>query len=80
MITVYGTPECRQCKLTVRYLSDRSVEHEYVDIEADEAAYAAVQELGYKSVPVVAARFPGEEGDRFWTGFRPDKLEEYVTS
>ena len=39
-----------------------------LDISEDADAYARVEEMGYRQVPVVVA------GDQHWAGFRPDMI------
>lgn len=72
MITVYSTPNCMQCKMTVRELNRRGLEHQVIDLTTDSQAYDYVtQQLGYQAAPVVTTG----SGDH-WTGFRPDKVAE----
>lgn len=54
--------------MTKRYLDQKGIAYNTVDITEDAAAYDHVTSLGYKQAPVV------EVGDRHWSGFRPDEL------
>lgn len=67
-ITVYSKPACVQCTATTRALDRQGLEYDVVDVSADAEAFALVQELGYRQVPVVIA------GERHWAGFRPDMI------
>lgn len=67
-ITVYSKPACVQCTATTRALDRKGLDYTVVDISADAAAYARVEEMGYRQVPVVVA------GDTHWAGFRPDMI------
>ncbi|KAA3506522.1 glutaredoxin-like protein NrdH [Agrobacterium vitis] len=67
-ITVYSKPACVQCNATTRALDRQGLDYLIVDISVDEDAYAKVQGLGYRQVPVVIA------GDTHWSGFRPDMI------
>lgn len=67
-ITVYSKPACVQCTATTRALDRKGLDYTVVDISADEEAYARVQDMGYRQVPVVVA------GDMHWAGFRPDMI------
>lgn len=67
--TVYTTPGCVQCDTTKRWLDQRGVNYDTVDLTQSPDDYAAVTALGYKSAPVIAV------GDNVhWGGFRPDLL------
>jgi glutaredoxin-like protein NrdH len=67
-ITVYSKPACVQCTATTRALDRQGIDYSVVDISEDTEAYALVQQLGYRQVPVVIA------GERHWAGFRPDMI------
>ena len=67
-ITVYSKPACVQCTATTRALDRQGIDYTVVDVSADAGAYALVQELGYRQVPVVVA------GETHWAGFRPDMI------
>lgn len=67
-ITVYSKPACVQCTATTRALDRQGISYEVVDVSVDAAAYALVQGLGYRQVPVVIA------GETHWAGFRPDMI------
>jgi glutaredoxin-like protein NrdH len=67
-ITVYSKPACVQCTATTRALDSAGISYDVIDLSQDIDAFAAVQELGYRQVPVVIA------GDQHWAGFRPDKI------
>ncbi len=69
-ITVYTKPSCVQCTATYRALDSKGLEYDVLDLSQDEAALAAVKELGYLQAPVVVA------DDDHWSGFRPDKIAE----
>jgi glutaredoxin-like protein NrdH len=67
-ITVYSKPACVQCTATTRALDRKGIAYTLVDISQDADAYALVEGLGYRQVPVVVA------GERHWAGFRPDMI------
>lgn len=67
-ITVYSKPACVQCTATTRALDRQGVPYEIIDISTDADAYALVQGLGYRQVPVVVT------GETHWSGFRPDMI------
>lgn len=67
-ITVYSKPACVQCTATTRALDRQGIDYTIIDVSTDETAYALVQGLGYRQVPVVVA------GETHWAGFRPDMI------
>lgn len=71
-ITVYSKPACVQCTATTRALTKKGIDYTVVDISADAEAFARVQELGYRQVPVVIA------GEQHWAGFRPDMIGNLI--
>ena len=56
MVTVYTTPKCMGCMLTKKWLTDRSIPFESVDLTdpANINDYQAIRALGHTSAPVVA--------------------------
>lgn len=68
MITVYSKPNCMPCKMTKAKLDKAGIAHETHDVTADADAFAAVEALGYREMPVVVA------GEQHWSGFRPDLI------
>lgn len=65
-ITVYTSPSCVQCEQTKKYLTSKELDYTVVDLSENQEAMDMVQELGFKSAPVVVS----PEGN--WSGFRPD--------
>ena len=78
MVTVYTTPKCMGCMLTKKWLTDRSIPFESVDLTdpANINDYEAIRALEYRTAPVVAI---GDDYETVWCGFRPDLLEEHCT-
>jgi glutaredoxin len=53
-ITVYGADWCGDCTRSKGYLNAHGVPFTYVDVDADPAAKAMIQDLtGAKSIPVI---------------------------
>ena len=69
-ITVYTKPGCAQCRATLRALGNVGLDYECIDLTADPDARDYVMSLGYLAAPVVVA------GDRHWSGFRPDHIND----
>ena len=69
-VRVYSTPSCVQCMLTKKWLNDRDISFDEVDLTESEDDYRAVLALGYKAAPIVVVA-----PDVHWGGFRVDLLE-----
>ena len=72
MVTLYTKPNCVQCTATKRYLDTKGIAYTMLDVLQDEAAYVKIVERGFLQVPVVNV------GDDWWSGFRPDRLDEIL--
>ena len=72
MITVYSKPNCVRCEMAKRYLTDKGVKFEEIDVFQDAEALAMLRDAGYSEMPVVDAN--GE----FHTGFQPNLLAKAV--
>ena len=59
-VVVYSLEGCPACRATVRAL---------VDLDRNPAALQLVKALEFASAPVVTT------GDRWWSGFRPDRIK-----
>lgn len=68
-ITVYTTPGCRQCKLTLQLLTTRGFTPEVVDLENKPLLVDAFTAQGFTQAPVV-------EVTSRWSGFRPDLINQ----
>ncbi len=77
-ITVYSMPSCAQCRFTKKWLDDRGITYDEVDLTQDAQALDAVHELGYRAAPVVFAS-PAPGVDVHWYGFQPDMLAQHCT-
>lgn len=82
-ITVYTTPDCRQCNMTKNWLDNPEKgnlkgQYNVVNLAEDEQAMEAVKALGYGSAPVVLVNDNGDTKDeKHWYGFRPDMLAQF---
>ena len=72
MMTVYGKPNCIKCELVKRYLNDKGVPFEEIDVLEDDKALASLRDEGYAELPVVDIN-----GERH-TGFQPNILAKAV--
>ena len=70
MIKVYSKPNCMQCSFAKKYLNDKGIAFEEIDVFEDDEALAKLRDKGFSQMPVVDVN-----GD-FHTGFRPDILSK----
>ncbi|MDF0479594.1 glutaredoxin-like protein NrdH [Vagococcus sp. PNs007] len=68
-ITLYTKDNCPQCKMTKRFLSEKNVSYNEVNIDTEPQYIDWLKDNGYRSVPVVTAN-----EDISIVGFRPDQL------
>jgi mycoredoxin len=66
-IVVYTTPWCRDCKVAMRFLEERGIAYEEVDIERHPEAAEIVMELndGMRKVPTLDVEGIIVSGDKF---------------
>ena len=60
-ITVYGASWCGPCQAAKKYLNDRDIPYDYVDIDENPEAMPE----GYQSIPLIVV------GDEYISGFGP---------
>ena len=72
MIKVYSKPNCVRCEMAKRYLQDKGVKFEEIDVFNDAEALAVLRDEGFSQMPVVS--MDGE----FHTGFQPNLLAKAV--
>lgn len=79
MIRVYTSPNCQGCRATKRWLTERSIPHETVDISLDENAadLAAIKAMGYVKAPVIFVGDPTKP-DAHWYGHNPVLLAHHT--
>ena len=76
MIKVYSKPDCMQCKMTKKFLSDHDVPFEEINVEENEEALEIIKEKGFKTLPVVITSNKGFVFE--FDGFQMDFLEGLV--
>ncbi|UQN31800.1 glutaredoxin family protein [Brachybacterium kimchii] len=72
ILTIYGQPDCRRCKMLMQHALRKGVPFRYIDVAEDPKAKAHIKALGYLSVPVA------EVGDEHWGGLKFTKIDELV--
>ena len=70
MIKVYSKPNCIKCEMVKRYLIDKGIKFEEIDVFEDAEALAMLRDKGFSQMPVV------DVNGEFHTGFRPDVLSK----
>ena len=68
MITIFSKPNCMSCNFAKKYLNDKGIEFEEIDVFQDAEALSMLRDAGYSEMPVV------DVNGEFHTGFRPDVL------
>ncbi len=61
-----------QCNFTKKYLEDKGIEFEEINIKDHPEVIEELKLYGFGSMPVVAV----DTLDDAWSGFRPDRLAE----
>lgn len=69
MVTVYTKPNCMQCNFTKKYLTEKEIEFQTIDVTESSEALAKVKDMGFQAVPVIVS----DKEDAFY-GFQPDRL------
>ena len=72
MITIYSKPNCMACNFSKKYLEDKGVPFEEINVFEDKEALSMLRDKGFSQMPVVS--MDGE----FHTGFQPNLLAKAV--
>lgn len=73
-IKLYGSNACMQCKTTEKFLIQKNIAFDKIDVNKSPQAIEHLSGLGYKSIPVVEILEDNILVDS-WTGFQPDKIK-----
>ena len=68
MITIFSKPNCMSCNFAKKYLDNKCVKYEEINVFEDDKALAMLRDKGFSEMPVV--NVDGE----FHTGFQPNVL------
>ena len=71
-VLVYTGPGCVACKATKRWLQNRDIAFDEIDVEKHPEAADRLREEGFTSLPVVVIK----PTDNVAVGFRPEFLKE----
>ncbi len=75
-IKIYSTPTCTYCIILKKYLTDKGVEVEEVDVSQDEEAKKyMIEKTNQMTVPVT--ELPNGE---FVIGFKKNEIDKYLES
>lgn len=72
-VNLYTTPNCHQCKLTKRKLTDRNINYRLIKLENEPEIAQRLKDCGLMQAPIV--EIPGEE-PQIWSGYRPDLIDQ----
>ncbi len=69
---IYSTPECNLCDQAKKYLSEKGVDFDLVDITSDVDAFNEMKKVsgGARTAPVISI------GDKVLVGFKKKDIEE----
>ncbi len=71
-IRVYSTPTCTYCVILKKYLEEKSIDYEEVDVsQNEEEQKRMVEKTGQMSVPVIEI-----DEERFIIGFDKEELDK----
>jgi glutaredoxin-like protein NrdH len=73
MLTIYSKNNCPQCKMVKRWLDNKNVEYNEINIEENPSFIQEVKDLGYSAVPVIKYK------DVHFQGFAIPKLQNVVS-
>ncbi len=72
-VKVYSTPTCTYCIVLKKYLDEKGIDYEEVDISEDEEAQKAmIEKTGQMGVPVL------EYGEELAVGFDKNRVNEIL--
>ncbi len=74
-IKIYSTPGCSPCDQAKKYLSEKGVEFDLVDVSSDPEAFQEMRKLsrGAKTAPIISVC------DQVLLGFKREELEKAVS-
>ena len=68
MIKVYSKPNCMQCSFAKKYLDNKGVKYEEINVFQDAEALSMLRDKGIAEMPAV------DVNGEFHTGFQPNIL------
>ncbi|MGT2771793.1 glutaredoxin-like protein NrdH [Streptococcus marimammalium] len=71
-ITIFSKNNCIQCKMTKKFLTEKQVEFEEINLDENPDKISYVKNLGFTAAPVI------EVGDIVFSGFQPNRLKEII--
>lgn len=74
-VKVFSTPNCDLCEQTRRFLTEKGIDFEHVDVTRDQDGLQEMRNLsrGARSAPVVSI------GDKVVVGFNKEELEKAIS-
>ncbi len=74
-VKIYSTPGCNPCDQAKRFLSEKGVEFDLVDVSRDAVAFEEMRKIskGARTAPIISVC------DKVLLGFKKEELEEAVS-
>lgn len=79
-IELLSKPACVQCTASKRALDSNGADYTITDLTQDADALATAKGLGYLQAPVMVIRDAANNIIDHWSGFRPEKINEYAVA
>ena len=73
-IIIYHKNGCIQCKMSMKMLDEAGVGYNEINVDDHPEYIDTLKQKGFAALPVVET----ESGS--WSGFRPDRLREYIST
>lgn len=71
-VNLYTTPECHQCRLTQRKLTERNINYRLIKLENEPTIAQKFKSRGLLQAPIVEV--PDDKA-QIWCGYRPDLID-----
>ena len=72
MVTVYSKNNCMQCHMVKKWLSDKAVQFQEINIDEQPQYIDQVREMGFMAAPIIV------KDTLSFSGFRPTELAKLI--
>lgn len=72
MVTVFSKNNCMQCHMVKKWLSDKSVQFQEINIDEQPQYIDQVREMGFMAAPIIV------KDTLSFSGFRPTELAKLI--
>ncbi|OFI47742.1 NrdH-redoxin [Floricoccus tropicus] len=73
MVTVFSKNNCMQCKMVKKWLSDKEIQFQEINLDEQPEYVEKVKEMGFMAAPIIA------KDDLSFSGFRPAELAKLAS-